>query len=453
MARFEISVTPEYVATWGLQDAVREFFQNAKDEEERDPAHAMRVSYTSRGGGRVVVSSAGVVLDRSVLLLGASGKRDQVGARGKFGEGLDLALLALVRAGHACRIGNGAESWSPALEHSPTWGATVLTIQTHALQRSRGEFRVEIEGVSPAQWEEAVRRCLFLQGALTAKERVFKVGDVRILLDRPGDVYASGLWVGRFGGFACGYDLQGLELDRDRKMVSSYGLGIQVARVWVGALADPGLRAAALESVSGLLAASRPDSEWLGWALKNTYTDDVAPARTALAESFRSKWGPKAVPVITTEESDRARGAGLTPVVVERPAKEALETALEKTLNEAVAEAQRAKVRVLSVDEIDRLGWGPRWRWILELGVELGLAIPLSVAEIDDQKVWGRYRGSDIVLSTRCLAEAAPGQAIVTLVHEWAHVCADRSGHSKAHAELFEDVLASVLNRFTRWPT
>ena len=452
MARFEISVTADYVPTWGLQEAVREFLHNAKDEEERDPTHAMRVSYSSRGGGKLAISSEGVVLDRSVLLLGASGKRDDAQARGKFGEGLDLALLALVRAGHGCRIENGGESWSPALEYSDTWGATVLTVQTHALQQPRGAFRVEIDGVLPGQWRTVVHRCLFIQGAVPASEPVLRVGQEQILLDRPGEIYAGGLWVGKFSDFSCGYDLRGLELDRDRKMVGPYMLGIHGGRAWVGALANPALRAVALASISGFFAGNRRDGEWIAWALANTYTGDAREAKKALAEDFRAKWGDKAVPVLSTDEADRARNAGLVPVLMEKGAKDALEVALGRTLEEALAEANKALVRVLGPDEIDRLGWRSRWEFILALAAELGFAIPLSVAEMANADVYGQYRGQDIVLSSRCFAEAAPGQAIVTLVHEWAHARVDRDGHGRQHGEMSENVMALVLNRFLRWP-
>lgn len=453
MARFEISITGDYVPTWGYQEAAREFLQNAMDEQDRDPTHRMDVRYTSRGGGRLTITSHGVVLDRAVLLLGASGKRGAA-ARGKFGEGLDLALLAAVRAGHAVRIENGAESWSPALEHSSTWGATVLTIQTHALRGPRQHFSVDVTGVTPDAWLETVRRTLFLPGAISTSETVIPGIGGRILLDRPGDVYVRGLWVGKFEGYQCGFDLDDLELDRDRRMANAYLLGLLVSKVWVGALGDPVYRDAALAKVSGLLAAGSADTAHLGWGLQATYGEVGVAAAQALADGFRTKWGERAVPVLTTTEADRAAAVGLVPVPVERMAKEALEVAIGTTLESAIEAASKARVRVLALAEIAALTWLPRWEFLKKLAADMGVDVSLSVAEMADAGVWGVWRPptKDIVLSTKCLAQLTPGQAIVTMAHEWGHARVASVAHAGDHTALAEDTLAAYLGRVVSWP-
>lgn len=453
MARFEISITGDYVPTWGYQEAARELLQNAMDEQDRDPTHPMDVRYSSRGGGHLTITSHGVVLDRAVLLLGTSGKR-ATPARGKFGEGLDLALLAAVRAGHAVRIENGAESWSPALEHSATWGAMVLTVQTHVLAQPRQHFRVEVLGVSPDAWLETVRRTLFLPGAIPASETVIPGIGGRILLDRSGDIYVRGLWVGKFVGYQCGFDLDELELDRDRRMANAYMLGILVAKVLAGALGDPTHRDAALSKVSGLLATGSADVAHLGWALQTTYGEAGVAARKALADSFHAKWGERAVPVLTTTEADQAAAVGLVPVPVERTAKETLEVAIGTTFDAAVIAAGRARIRVLTPAEITALTWAPRWAFVKKLAADMGIEAPISIAETADATTWGIWRiaTKDIVLSTKCLAQATPGQAIVTLAHEWGHARLAALGHAGDHAAVAEDVLAQFLGRVVVWP-
>ena len=294
---------------------------------------------------------------------------------------------------------------------------------------------------------------MFLPGAFATDEIVIPAAKGRILLDRPGDIYVRGLWVGRFQGYQCGFDLDDLELDRDRRMANAYMLGILVSRLWVAALGDPAYQDKALARVSGLLSTGAADVTHLGWALENTYDETGAAARAALVGTFHAKWGDKAIPVLTTTEADRAEGAGLTPVPMERAAKEALEAALGVTFEAAVTAARRARVRVLSPAEIRALGWHPRWEYVLGVAKVLEVTTPISIAEFD-HTAWGLWRpaSGDIALSTRCFAAPNPGQALVTLAHEWAHARCASTSHGATAAATAEDTLAGILGWCTAWP-
>ena len=45
MRKYELSISADYVPEWGTTEAMREFFQNAIDEETRDSSNKMFFEY------------------------------------------------------------------------------------------------------------------------------------------------------------------------------------------------------------------------------------------------------------------------------------------------------------------------------------------------------------------------------------------------------------------------
>ncbi|MDD3251792.1 MAG: hypothetical protein PHV18_04435 [Lachnospiraceae bacterium] len=45
MRKYELSISADYVPEWGVTEAVREFFQNAIDEQARDSGNKMFFDY------------------------------------------------------------------------------------------------------------------------------------------------------------------------------------------------------------------------------------------------------------------------------------------------------------------------------------------------------------------------------------------------------------------------
>lgn len=104
---WEILVTNHhlnYRREWGLWEAIRDIVQNALDEAE-----AYQWGYDTHGlwikdGGRGV-------LIKNFLMGGQQQKPDYM--RGKFGEGMKIAALALLREGHQVRVlTRGFEIWA-----------------------------------------------------------------------------------------------------------------------------------------------------------------------------------------------------------------------------------------------------------------------------------------------------------------------------------------------------
>ncbi|MCK9576725.1 MAG: hypothetical protein M0R51_12450, partial [Clostridia bacterium] len=66
---YELSVSSNYVHTWGVEEAVREIMQNAIDSQT--DGHKLNVAYSN---GILTISNIGCDLDISTLVLGNSGK-------------------------------------------------------------------------------------------------------------------------------------------------------------------------------------------------------------------------------------------------------------------------------------------------------------------------------------------------------------------------------------------
>lgn len=415
MGRFEVSVVPEYVPSWTCQDGLRELVQNARDEQDRTPEHAMRVHYTSRKPGRLTITSEGVTLPRTMLLLG---KTTKVGAglRGQWGEGLDLGLVALLRAGLSVRIENGPETWTPALEWSDGWQDTVLVVHTRALQQPRTYFRVEIDGILPLDWSEFQRRTRFVPGGDLG--RTVAVGEDVILLDRPGELYARGLWVGTFTGMKRGYDLHDVELDRDRRVAEEWRLRSAIAGVWMRAMADATLRSSAEPWLFELLHDEARDIQGFAERLRWEWDSNVAVVRQAVAEGFAARHGQGAVAVSSTAQAIEAKGVGLEPVVVASTLREAVEAAVG-VASVRIASARQAQVIVLAPGLLGELGLLDRWAYVKAVAGAIGIEGDVVVARFGDPLTLGRRRvegnHTTILLSETTLRTPTPCGALATL--------------------------------------
>lgn len=442
MALFEISITKDYVPDWDVWHAIREFLQNAQDEAESDERHPMRVSYSARKC-QLVITTEGVQLDRSVLLLGESGKRG-TRARGKFGEGLDLAMLVLIRKTCKVRIENGEESWIPDIRYSDKWGRDVLIVQTNKLKRSRRHFRVEIDHITPRDWEIIQYRCLFLKGAVKPTEEVLTVGNDRILMDRPGDVYVRGLWVGKFAEFTRGYDLSFADLDRDRRLIEEWKLRGKVADIWLQALRSEVMREAARIHVKSMLDANAKDVEGLESQLAYDYSNEHKEAKATLAKAFDEEYGEDAVPVTSTTEAAEVEQAGLKPVPVTSAWKKTLEKSRGETSAQKVEKAKRSVTKVYLPEELRARGIYDRWLQLRDIAAKLDIEAPVSAVDFQTDSMLGLYKDEQLHIRVDLFERATPGEAIVTLVHEAAHEVAPH--HGEQHGRAVEFLLAKLLD-------
>lgn len=321
MSRIPLTIDPNYCADWGWWEGCREIMQNAKDGEEFGD-YKMSVQHLPRTN-KLVITNANITLEaRLLMLLGASEKTDGR-QRGKFGEGFAIGTLALVRAGHPVTVYSGDEVWRPAIEtaeEGPFQGAELLVFTTRKKSRV-DDFSVEIENVSKSVWEATKKLFLFLQPPKAAE--VVSVPRGRVLLnpEYKGMVFSKGIYVNTVDGLECGYDLDDLRLDRDRRLVDEWDLKYRLGDVWNQAhKANP---AAFSSKVYSMIKSGAAETKQI-----NYHADEKLIE--AIYAEFKKEHGEEALPVTSMQDSRDLEAMGQKTVVVDRSMAELLEKTCPK---------------------------------------------------------------------------------------------------------------------------
>lgn len=160
MANYELTVSMGYVPTWTHVDAVREIFQNAKDEETVNPENKMFFDYNEETETLMIGNKTGK-LNKSTLLIGISDKRNDNRTIGQHGEGYKIATVVLLREGLSLKIYNFGcnEVWTAKKIKSRRYG---VDIPAFDIQKAGSLLRpvanhdlvFEIQGITAEMYEE-----------------------------------------------------------------------------------------------------------------------------------------------------------------------------------------------------------------------------------------------------------------------------------------------------------
>lgn len=169
MANYELTVSMGYVPTWTHVDAVREIFQNAKDEETVNPENKMFFDYNEETETLMIGNKTGK-LNKSTLLIGISDKRNDNRTIGQHGEGYKIATVVLLREGLSLKIYNFGcnEVWTAKKIKSRRYG---VDIPAFDIQKAGSLLRpvanhdlvFEIQGITAEMYEEILESNLYLQ--------------------------------------------------------------------------------------------------------------------------------------------------------------------------------------------------------------------------------------------------------------------------------------------------
>jgi hypothetical protein len=334
MAKFELSLSPDYVPSWTIVDAVRELFQNALDQQTTVEDNDMFFEFEQLTNDSFMVQPPGTlrignkqsVLQAKTLLLGSSSKADDPNTIGQFGEGYKVAVLVLLRNGKNVTFYNyGArEVWTTRFKQSRKYGGRILEFEIdkkYVWQKvPDNNLTIEVEDITAEEYESIVASNLHLQGDLgeltvTSQGRILK--DERFAKK----VFVNGLYVCDYDQYTCGYDFKPkeLKLDRDRKMAQPFELRWKASSMWAST-SDP---AAAVLSAQGA-----GDVEYLANFSQTLYSSSasvITIANTAV-DNFIMEHGEDAVPVSTQEELGKAQDAGKLAVMVPAAHQEVLKT-------------------------------------------------------------------------------------------------------------------------------
>lgn len=238
MPKYQLTISPDYVADWTYLEAVRELFQNALDNETVNTENSMFFSYTD---GVLQIGNKTSILPLDSLLLGTSTKRNEVKTIGKHGEGYKVAFMTLLREGKEVTVYNyGAkEIWKTRLVKSRKFNGALITeidVQKKAIFQKVPSHHLifEVKGISEEEYKNIVKHNLHLQDNI---EKIVTQEDMGYILTSPenkGKIFVNGLYITTNDKFNYGYNIppKYINLDRDRKLVDTFNLSWTTSRMW-----------------------------------------------------------------------------------------------------------------------------------------------------------------------------------------------------------------------------
>ena len=433
MAKFALPIKSTYVPDWGAWECLREFVQNAKDEED-DRGSEMKISHR---GMKLRIENAGADMDRSVLLMGQTSKAHRGDLRGQFGEGLNLAILAGIRAGFSIVIYTQTERWTATLEPSDDYGGEeCLTIYSRSLPNRRTSVEVEIDGISKETWKLLSDSFLFL--AKIPDNRIVRVeGKGAVLLEehRKGHIYAKGVFVSKMDRFDHGYDMDTLELDRDRRMVNVWDLQYTLGSLFQAAVdRRPELLKA---DVYRMLRDGSEDTKHLHYHA----TGDVGDS---IVEMFHEEHGANAVAVANTMESQQVDRVGKKGVVVSEALKEILQKRMGKP-GDIVQEGLRGVTATYAWSDLDDAEKAVLTASTSALDAIFpedrpGVLTRVEIVDFRDENLGGTCElNSGTIRLARRSIDTVP-RCLRVLVHEEAHAISEAGDGTDDHQHVIEDL-------------
>lgn len=321
MSKYELSISADYVSSWGVVEGAREFFQNALDEQTEDPGNTMFHEYDpSEQILRIGNKSSN--LDIQTLLFGNSSKSDNPSMIGKFGEGYKIATIVFLRNGKEVTFYNycSKEIWHTKLVKSRRYkGALVPTFYVDKVsfweKVPENSLIIEIKGITPEEYELIKEPNLWLQGIYDSgsKADYYTTGYGKILLDDKykGKLFVSGLYVCSNSKLEYGYDVtpNQIRLDRDRGLVSDIDLAFLTSKMWTSYRDSENASRREKFKEDFLAVVDTFDGSYT-----NYYTS--SEDQNAVVTEFFEKNGTSAVPVSNQDEAERAAKLSLKPIYV-----------------------------------------------------------------------------------------------------------------------------------------
>lgn len=435
---FVLPIKSTYVSHWGTWECIREIIQNAKDEEE-DNGNPMTIRY-HRGWLRI--GNRGADITRKALLIGETSKANRPDLRGQFGEGLDLALLAGVRAGYEVRVYTRTEVWTPTIEHVKKFDASVLVVRTRAVKTETSGVEIRIK-MPLDDWKEARKLFRFIVDDDEDQKIVVRDGTILLHPDRKGQIYVKGIYCTTMPKMDYGYDLNEAKMDRDRRMVDVWDLRYHLANMLrEGVAKEPGKLAPA---VYKMLQRKSEDVQSMGYSDSDEFAE-------AMAAQFKAEHGD-AVPVEGMAESQRLDHVGARGVVVSDTLKRVLEKKV-RSAQEVHRELATAAVAEWSwhdlepeeqttLGELTTLLHEATTEWRGTFGVK-PLLDRLRVVDFKKPGLEGTCEAKTGVVKLARRLLVSSEDALIALVHEEAHALSAASDGTKRHVDMIERIWACL---------
>lgn len=437
MAKVQLTIKTSYLPNWHVWEGVRELVQNGRDAEVEQGAPLSIDLYNNT----LRIENTGTTLPMKALLLGHTTKVGNSNLIGKFGEGLKLGVLALLRDGYKVKIRNGSEVWEPTLEVSDVFdGEQILAFHIAGGRKYENRVRVEIQCITPEVWGQYKSKFLFLNPP--SKSDVVNTSYGTLLLDKKyaNKVFVKGIYVQDVPDYSFGYDLNDVELDRDRKMVESWNLQYSTRNIILSAL-----------NVRGDLFSTFFDMvESNSSELKNLdsgnlyYLSDEVKERTVV--EFKSKYGSEAIAVDNLEQSKQVEHYGKRGIIVSKSLGAVLSTTLG-SISTQLKSLSEETVKVYNWHELSSEEQANLESVVREVSeVEVVSLETIKIVDFRSSNLLGQYSQGITSLSKKLLVSYE--DTLATLLHEIAHSEGGDGEHS--HINRLEKLWTKVYANLRR---
>lgn len=327
MKRFDLGMSINYCPTWGVVESVREFFQNAHDEEIVNPENKMYFGY-NKDSKTLCIGNKNGRLTTNTLLLGQSSKRDNSETIGQHGEGYKVATVVLLRNGKGVKVYNRAdkEVWTAKTIKSRRYQADVVVFDIEKVSIFKSvpdhDLIFEISGIDEDEYQAIVNSNLFLQDLKEGDDYIVSNPSYpiatcmcKVLTGKrhAGKLFVGGLYVTTSKYAKYGYDFapELVKLDRDRGFIDGIDLQFLTAKV-ISATGNVSL----IEDARNLW-----DGSYFKYYLSNYRTifdgESYSEMFDKSYQEFLDKYGQDAIPICYSDDFNRLARNGFNPVLVE----------------------------------------------------------------------------------------------------------------------------------------
>ena len=437
-----LTIKPGY-SRWGVWEIIRENAQNARDAHIL--GHAMHVSFVPESQ-TLTFHNDHASIGRETLILGVSTKRGDSASAGEMGEGYKIAAEAAMEHGIGFVMLNGeGERWTFQSGWSDDFNTDLLQIVVEDVDEHDG-VTVTLTGVTEEQWLDARSRLRFLGDEEDEQVHVSNDdGSILIGDDVAGQLYVKGIWVCKLHGknWTFGYDLNNVQLDRDRSIPCQYTLNRAIRTVINNSVKDGSMTRDQLWELF------RGESEEAK-QFNNEYIEQ-GDAHKAVAARFFEEHGEDAVPFTTPEEQSRAIAAGLKPVFVSNTVKTMLKGHV-RNLDDALAERQFEVSCFHSADDLRKKEReNLEWAMYMVASSESWIEGCVQIADFYGSGIMGRFcrnEDGDVTIQIARKVLRNPAVTAETLIHEACHIYGDDG--TPAHSRAMQKMSGELMSRFAR---
>jgi hypothetical protein len=435
--KIELTIKLTYLEKWGVFEGIRELIQNGKDAETEFNAP---LTVKHREDTKIlVIENEGCSIPHEALLFGHTTKAGRGELIGKFGEGLKLGILALVRAGYGVKVRSGSEVWIPKIERSEKFDADVLVIYIESGRQPKERVQVEVSNITSEEWE-MMKPCFLFLNKTKCKDRIDTYYGALLLHEKDiGKIFVKGIFVEHDPKLKFGYDLtRDVEIDRDRKMVARCDLEWRIRSIWNDSLKE---RADLVVTYLDMVENNTGDVANL-----DSYSAAMLPKKVQekAVEGFKNRHGINAVPVDTLADSKDVAHLGKNGVLVNKPLKAILQAVLGTT------EEIKAS---LANEVVKAYGWN-ELSTVEQTNLEGAIALvakavvdPLTLGNVDvvdfrSETIIGMFKGGRILLAKNKLSDR--DLTLETVVHEVAHRNGGDGEHQ--HVATIEKIWSKIVS-------